>query len=36
MNQKELSCGNIKEQSLSDIWSKSEIMANIRNIDKIS
>lgn len=35
MNHQELSCWNIQDQSLSDIWSKSSIMSDIRNIDKI-
>lgn len=36
MNHKELCCWNIKEQSLLDIRSKSDIMNKIRNIDKIT
>lgn len=36
MNQKELSCGNIQEQTLSEIWTKSPILLDIRNIGKLS
>lgn len=35
MNHKELICGNISHQTLWDIWTNSEVMKTLRNIDQI-